>query len=114
MSNDIIFRRDELMARLGGDKKTTDEVLLIFIDELKILLRQLDDAIVELDYAAIYTTAHTLKGIAANVGANSLAAKAEKMQKTAGEKSNENLIGMLDDILIDASSVIAMIKTDRH
>ncbi|MEI6518494.1 MAG: Hpt domain-containing protein [bacterium] len=111
MQDDIIFNRAELTSRLGGDKKTTDEILAIFAEELRELLQLLQDAIDKYDYPSIHSVAHTMKGAAANVGAISLAGHAAKIIKAADDKLNFEIDQILDNLLIDAATVISMIKT---
>lgn len=110
MKNDIVFNRDELTSRLGGDKKTTEEVLSIFVVELGELLELLQVAIDESDYPTIHSVAHTLKGAAANVGAVSLADCSAKISKAADEKAINEINLNLDVLLLEAAAVISIIK----
>ncbi len=110
MSSDNNFNRIDLTFRLGGDKKTTDEVLVIFVEELQEMLQQIQDDIDKRDYNSLFSVAHTLKGTAANVGAVSISAIAANMQKAAENKSDKEIDQVLDSLLLEAASIIAIIK----
>lgn len=60
-----------LDAYTGGDPEMRDEVLKIFLDQSRLLLARLEDAMEE--GQAWRDAAHSMKGCARSVGANTLA-----------------------------------------
>lgn len=74
------FSIDVLVERLDGDEEIAREVALAFVESTQELLQQLDGAISEGRADAVRLNAHSIKGAAANIGANALAATAAEIE----------------------------------
>lgn len=68
------FDRSALAERLGGDEELVTEILEVFAADLPVQLARMEDALASGDTEILTRGAHTLKGAAANVGAQSLRA----------------------------------------
>jgi CheY-like chemotaxis protein len=68
----IAVDRDSLMERLGGDKQLLAEVIRLFLDDCPVRLAAIKAAVDRRDAEGIRTTAHALKGAAANLSAHRL------------------------------------------
>ena len=64
--------RDLLMERLGGDEELLIDVVRIFLDDCPVRLAAIKAAVDSRDAERIRTTAHALKGAAANLSAQGL------------------------------------------
>jgi len=82
-----VFNEDELMSRLMGDQELAGVVLKGFLEDAPAQLRFLRERLSGADASGVRSQAHTLKGAAATVGAESLQALALSMEKAgrAGE-----------------------------
>lgn len=67
------FSIENLVARLDNDEEIAREVALVFLESTRELLQQLDAAIAEGRVDAVRLNAHSIKGAAANIGADALA-----------------------------------------
>jgi HPt (histidine-containing phosphotransfer) domain-containing protein len=70
------FTIDVLVQRLDGDEEIAREVAAAFVESSRELLQQLDNAMSEGKADAVRLYAHSIKGAAANIGADAAAAKA--------------------------------------
>jgi len=85
----MVFNREDLLERLGGDETFLNELWPIFLEDAEISFRRLKAAIEQGDLEKIFYYAHTIKGSAANVGATVLRKAALEMEM-AGQ--NEDLV----------------------
>ncbi len=69
-----------LVERLDGDEEIAREVALAFVESSRELLQRLDGAISEGRSDAVRLNAHSIKGAAANIGANALAETASLIE----------------------------------
>jgi len=74
------LRVAEALDRLGGDRAFYRELLLEFIEENRHVADQLESLLNAGEYDAAWSMAHSLKGVAGNLGAVELAATAEAME----------------------------------
>ncbi len=79
----LCFNKSLLMDRLGHDEATAKVILETFFQEAPDLLERLREGLDRKRYADVRTCAHALKGAAANVGADRLAAAARRMETGA-------------------------------
>ncbi|MCI4626807.1 MAG: Hpt domain-containing protein [Candidatus Magnetoovum sp. WYHC-5] len=71
---------NELMERVGGDKPIILEVWRAFLEDAPVRMQVLKDAITSNLVQEAEREAHTLKGMAANIGAPILKQEAMKME----------------------------------
>jgi two-component system sensor histidine kinase/response regulator len=75
------FDKDDFLRRLMGDEDLVRSILTGFIKALPQDISAIRDGLAELDSTALRRSAHTLKGSAANVGANALSAAAQQIEQ---------------------------------
>jgi len=73
----------ELHDRLGGDRELARELLSVFLDEHAKISGAVDEALRAGDLKALKTSAHGLKGMAANISAGILREVSLKIEKAA-------------------------------
>ena len=83
----LVFDRPALIKRLMGDTDLADSIVAGFVEHLSQYIAVIRAAHAQADTAALRRSGHTLKGSAANVGANALSAIALQIEK-AGETGN--------------------------
>jgi PAS domain S-box-containing protein len=95
-----IFDRVSLLDRLMGDEELAEEVLEEFLKRTPGLIASLKSAAAEGDAATVRREAHTIKGSAANVGAEALRETGHRIEQAA-ESQNlalaASLIPTLDE-----------------
>ncbi len=67
-----VFDIESALQRLDGDKQLYSDLFSLFIIELPKLISNLTTALSNQNIEAIATAAHTLRGAAENLGANSI------------------------------------------
>jgi two-component system, sensor histidine kinase and response regulator len=82
-----VFNEEELLERLMGDKDLAQLVLTGFLEDIPIQIKKLRGQLEEGQSLGVGKQAHTIKGAAANVGANSLRDAAFELE-LAGKAEN--------------------------
>jgi len=67
-----IFNRTELLKRLGNRENLIAKFIAMFIEEVDQSLPSLEEAIMSDDIEATVRYAHAIKGVAGNIGADSI------------------------------------------
>ena len=80
---DQIFDEQEMLERLGGNQGLLQEIICMACDDLPVRLTQLQQAVASGDRAALKQTAHTMKGVAANLSACRLQQRADQLEGQA-------------------------------
>ncbi len=68
----LVFDKDAMIERFGGDEESVDLIVESFVEEAAEIVNLLEKAVKSNDAEAIRALSHGLKGSAANVHANSL------------------------------------------
>ncbi|MBN2718883.1 MAG: response regulator [Deltaproteobacteria bacterium] len=90
-SSGDIFNEDEFLHRLLGDREIAKQIVKGFIVEGSRQLSELESAVTTSDFESAVKQAHTLKGAAANVGAELLRRKAFDAEM-AGKRKQRDLL----------------------
>ncbi|MBA4393679.1 MAG: hypothetical protein C0407_09020 [Desulfobacca sp.] len=90
-----VFNEEELMERLMGDKDLAQLVLTGFLEDIPIQIQKLRGQLEEGQSLGVGKQAHTIKGAAANVGANSLREVAFELEQAGKEEKVDQLPGMV-------------------
>ncbi|MHB1699050.1 MAG: Hpt domain-containing protein [Acidobacteriaceae bacterium] len=99
----------ELLYRLDGDQELAREILLMFKEEYPALLRSLHKAGAGREMRQVETTAHTLKGMLANlsaVHALSTATLLEHLGREGDSSRMDEAIARLSKELLDTEQEI--------
>lgn len=76
----VVFHRQEVLERLEGDEELLRELVHLFLEQSHEQLRELKSAVAVGDAAGIRHQAHSLKGAAAGLGAQSLSHAAAQLE----------------------------------
>ncbi|MFO7728618.1 MAG: response regulator [Desulfonatronovibrio sp.] len=87
-----IFQEEDMLARLGNDHDLVLEILYQFLEEAPERVRQLKQAVQKEDLRKIHVSAHTIKGLAANISAPDLVRVALELEKCG---KDNNFAGVL-------------------
>jgi len=91
------------LNRLGGDHELLDELVLFFLEDAPVLLDQVRDGIRQHNTLLVERGAHSLKGLAANFGADHAAQTAWIIEQL-GQEGN----------LAAASEAIPALEAEVH
>lgn len=86
------------LRRVGGDKEVYRELLNDFVKELPAKFDRIRLYFLERDMPGLGTTAHNLKGVAANLGAMRLSESAAKLDKQCNDGYTESIEGLILEI----------------
>jgi two-component system sensor histidine kinase/response regulator len=78
------------LARVGGNEKLYRKLLRDFAEQQHRAVDQIDDALAASDVAHAERLAHTLKGVAGNLGAKDIQARAGTLEKLIRERADIN------------------------
>jgi len=90
-----VYNKKEALDLLGGDEAIFKEVVALFLEQMPLRLRELNEARERSDYAALVMLAHTLKSSAATVGAAALRSLFTTLENACGEKNAETLRSLI-------------------
>jgi CheY-like chemotaxis protein len=107
---EVIFDREGLLDRIGGDLEFLEIFVVKFVDSTRELMSALSDAIERGDRDTIHLQAHSIKGAAASIGAEAMRAIASEMETLAkgGFLSDQGrLQGTLEQAFEQFQAVVA-------
>jgi signal transduction histidine kinase/DNA-binding response OmpR family regulator/HPt (histidine-containing phosphotransfer) domain-containing protein len=102
--------RDSLIARLGGDQQLLIEVIRVFLDDCPSRLAAIKAAVDSRDAERIRTSAHALKGAAANLSAQRLFDSAGTLERLGAEGRLGPADAAWRQLSVEATSVIEMLR----
>jgi CheY-like chemotaxis protein/nitrogen-specific signal transduction histidine kinase/HPt (histidine-containing phosphotransfer) domain-containing protein len=102
--------RGSLMERLGGDEQLLADVVRLFLDDCPVRLAAIKGAVDRRDADGIRTTAHALRGAAANLSARSLVESAAILERIGAEGHLDPAEAAWRRLSMDATSVMDMLR----
>ncbi len=93
VENDVLFDFDSALERAMDDLEFLELIVNEFIKSVPEKLDKIRDSIANMDNKVLTITAHSLRGSAANIGAENMIPKAMELEKKAD-------VGELDGILV--------------
>ncbi len=85
----VIFDINALMDLLGGDRRLTNEVLTLYLDDASERLAKIHEAVTSEDTIALAREASSITGASINIGARSVGNVAFEIQLAARERNLE-------------------------
>jgi HPt (histidine-containing phosphotransfer) domain-containing protein len=85
------LNKKEALARLGNDEAIFNNIVALFLDQMPVRSRELNDAGERNDYATLAMLAHTLKSSAATVGATALQSLFVTLENASAGKNAETV-----------------------
>ena len=102
------FQYEELMQRFLGNDMLANRFLKTFVDEKTYV--QLCSAIEQENYQDIENLAHTLKGIAGNLGLKSIFEDSDRIVKTIRMNQYEKVQPSFEQLQQDYHQVVEVLK----
>jgi len=81
----LIWDRVGMLERMMGDEELAGIIVKTFVSDIPGQIRTLRELLKREDAPGVRLQAHTVKGAAANIGAETLRSVASKMEKAASE-----------------------------
>ena len=100
----------DLLIRVDNDRKLLCELLRLFKEEFPCLLQALQEAVVRGDLKRVEVTAHTIKGMLANVSFARAAASAASLERMGQQCVTQGLPEELARLEQDASLALAELE----
>lgn len=97
-----IFDVEALIERLGGDTEVVGEVVDLFLSHAPALVSEVRSAVTEENWPLLAKLSHSLKGMSANFGADTLADIARQMElvaKASGDNRIRTLLSQMEETL---------------
>ena len=110
-SSENIFDKSALLERLGNDEEIYTEVIQLFLEDMPLEIEVLQQAFANNDTSLVQRQAHTIKGVAANVGAKVLQETAFRIENTVKENERIQNDRMLSKIKEDFGKVKVLLDT---
>lgn len=101
---------DGALARMGGSKKLLLKLLNRFTETQCSVMTRIKTAIENNDNNSAVREAHTVKGLAGNIGDKLLAKRAGVVEAMLKQGENEGLVGALDEMASELEGLIARIS----
>ena len=109
-SPDLSVDLPDLLRRVDTDRELLRELLRIFKEEFPCLLQALQEAVVRGDMKGVEVTAHTIKGMLANVSFARAAASAACLERMGQQCITQGLPGELARLEQEASLALAELE----
>ena len=84
-----IFDREQVLANLGNDEDLLAQLMVMYSEDERRLLADVEAAVAAGDAEALYGRAHALKGAVSNFCASRAQAKAQQLERMGREKNLE-------------------------
>ena len=110
----VVFDRTVLWELLGGNQTSLNEILGMAADDLPQRLEQLHKARAAGDRTSIEHIAHTIKGIAGNMGGKVLQCSADNLQHSVGTATLEDLDEQVQLVQIHVYELVSAILSEQN
>lgn len=102
LTTDIsIFDKEQALNRIGDDIEFFKELIVLFIEDIPSQIEKMYALIEAKDYSVLSRAAHTLKGSAANMGANLFSAECYKLETASKKPEGIDLKELVENIVIE-------------
>ncbi len=101
------------MRRLGGDRSLFRQVVAFYFDDAPKLMSDLHQAITSADAEAARRAAHSLKGLAATIGAQACADGAVAVESASAEGSIEAIVAQVPLLEEELAKVDQALRCDE-
>ena len=98
------------MERLGGDEELLLDVVRLFLDDCPVRLAAIKAAVDSANAEQIRTTAHALRGAAANLSAQALTDAARTLERLGAENRLEPTEAAWRQLFTEATKVIDTLR----
>ena len=105
---------DALRDRLSGDDELITDVIRLFLEDCPVRLAAIKDAVTRKHAEDLRTSAHALKGSAANLSATGLFEAARVLERMGAESRMAGAEGAWRQLSMEASHVISVLRPINH
>jgi len=109
-----IFDKTILLEKIGGDEAICAEILQVFIADIPLRIKEIEEALAQNDLPTLKRGAHTIKGASGNVGALKLQAIALQLETAAGAGVTSSAREMLNNIKTEFEKISQAIGADHE
>ena len=106
VANGDIEPMSNVLQRFGGNQRAYANALAAFDSEVRRLCVVLEQQIVEDDYSVVVATLHTIKGLAATLGAHSLAQHAALLENRIRDEAEEPALTIKDSAALQSIGAV--------
>jgi two-component system sensor histidine kinase/response regulator len=99
------------LKRLGGNKKLYRKILVKFYQEYLETVTHIRDALAQKDQELAVRLAHTVKGVAGNIGALELQEVSAKLEFSIKQEKTDALEGLLEDLSQSLNVVLSSLES---
>ena len=107
----MVFNDNELLARIGGDTKLAKKLIDMFLEQLSGRIAEIEDALNASDLPKLRLSAHTLKGEAANIGAEKLSSVALHVERAAKSGDLDAAMAHMRQIHPEAEKLVKVLES---
>jgi signal transduction histidine kinase/HPt (histidine-containing phosphotransfer) domain-containing protein len=101
-----IFNPEVLLERLSGDRTLVADVIRVFLEDCPVRLAAIETAMAARDPEALNAATHALKGAAASLAADRLAAAAGALERLSKDKRLEMVDAVWHQVALEARSLL--------
>ncbi len=115
-----IFDKKAALERVDGDEEILHEVVNLFLSDCGNLLSKIRQAVESDDFDALRRTAHTLKGAAGNIGAESVYSTAYQLENISENRNAKEADKTVSTLQEELNKLVPLLKsmaregTDAH
>jgi len=109
-----LIDRDATLARLAQDESLLRELADFFLDDQQPLVDTLTAALERADPAAVEGAAHSLKGMAANLGATAAARAAGELEAMGRARDLSTAAGKQQALLAEIDRLVGALRSYRE
>jgi len=99
------------LTRIGGNVTLYKKILTRFLDDYPQARNQIEAALESDDQELAQRLAHTIKGVAGNIGAMELQAAAGEVEKAIKQQEHEQLGGLLETFDEELKTVLKLVES---
>lgn len=100
------------LERMGGDEELFRELARFFLEDSPVLLAEVDSALAGRDFEGAARPAHSLKGIAANLGGLRLEAAARDVEDLAIAGRFEQARAAVEEMATECARLVEALRRD--
>lgn len=105
--------RESALKRLGGDEELLDDMIGYFIEDAGVLLQSIREGLANDEFAEVRRAAHSLKGLASNLGAERTVELAGALEKAAEKEQAQEAQQLTPRVESETNALIDELKGDR-
>ena len=107
-----VFDRNVLLETLDGDEDICAQILEMFLEDAPVQLTKLRQGLEQNDASVVERQAHSLKGAAANIGADRMRGSAASLEIVGREKNLDSTAAMFEELQEEFNLVYECVRKE--